>query len=45
MSEFKICTITVAGSRSGVNNFGAGLDSESKILDSDHLWRPLTDPP
>ena len=35
-SEFNICTKTGAGS--GVNVFGAGVDSESKILDSDHLW-------
>ena len=33
-SEFKI--LTTAGA--GVNFSGAGLDSESKILDSDHLW-------
>ena len=34
-SEFNICAKTGAGS--GVNVFGAGVDSESKILDSDHL--------
>ena len=34
-SEFNICAKTGAGS--GVNVFGAGVDSELKILDSDHL--------
>ena len=36
-SEFNICAKTGAGAGSGVNVFGAGVDSESKILDSDHL--------
>ena len=34
-SEFKI--FTTAGAGAGVKFSGAGLDSELKILDSDHL--------
>ena len=31
-------TTAGAGAGAGVNFLGAGLDSELKILDSDHLW-------
>ena len=41
-SEFNICAKTGAGAGSGVNVFGAGVESESKILDSDHLWSQYT---
>ena len=36
-SEFKIFTTAGAGAGAGVKFSGAGLDSELKILDSDHL--------
>jgi len=34
--EFKILAKTGAGA--GVKLFGIGIESESKNLDSDHLW-------
>ena len=42
MSGLNNCTTEGAGEGAGVNFFRAGLDSESKTLDSDHLWMILT---
>ena len=43
-SEFSICAKTGAEAGSGVNVFGAGVDSELKIFDSDHLCHELDAP-